>query len=258
MKTTVVTITPELAKTWLELNSSNRPLNRRHVLRLAKDMTQGRWKFNGDTICLNADKLIDGQHRLQAIVESGVPCQTLVVEGLPFDVFDTKDIGKLRSNGDTLAVRGYAQGNNIAAALCVVHRFLTNRMMQRVRLTNMDIEELLSKHPGIQQSVKFCGNTRKLAPKSTMAGCHYLFSRVDRNMADQYVEAIITGIGAGDKKTDPAYAVRDRLLKNLESKAKLPLDYLAAIMIKGWNALRQGRQIHQLKFAEGEQFPEIS
>ena len=94
MKAELKTITPAIAQTMLEKNTGNRAINRLHVENLAKEMKFGRWKVNGDTICLNASRLIDGQNRLLAVLLSGVTIQSFVNEGLPSDVFDTKDVGR--------------------------------------------------------------------------------------------------------------------------------------------------------------------
>ena len=100
------TITPDIAKEMLLKNTNNRPVSEKHVRRLAKEITEDRWQLNGDTIRFNGTRLVDGQHRLLAVVKSGKAIETLVVDGLESDVFKTIDIGKIRSNGDTLAADG--------------------------------------------------------------------------------------------------------------------------------------------------------
>lgn len=72
MQAKVEIITPGFAKQLLELNPTNRPLSDHTVQRYARDMRGGRWQPNGQGIILTADgKLLDGQHRLAAIISSG-------------------------------------------------------------------------------------------------------------------------------------------------------------------------------------------
>ena len=91
MKIKKVMMTPELAKAYLDLNTRNRSISQNHVRFLSREMQAGRWKLNGDTICLSKTRLIDGQHRLLAIIDSGMAFPMLVIEELEDEVFDTKD-----------------------------------------------------------------------------------------------------------------------------------------------------------------------
>jgi len=64
MHTEVMTITPEIAIKMLSKNTSNRPLNQKHIAFLVRDIKAGRWKLNGDAIRFGENALLDGQHRL--------------------------------------------------------------------------------------------------------------------------------------------------------------------------------------------------
>jgi hypothetical protein len=125
MKTTLMEITPQIAASFLEKNTSNRPLNNKHVKRLAREIEMGRWKLNGSTICLNGEILIDGQHRLAAVVLSGCTIQSLVVEGLDSNVFATIDAGKPRGAGDTLWLMGATNATCTAAPVRAIELIVT-------------------------------------------------------------------------------------------------------------------------------------
>src|SRR5438445_4363513 len=82
----VVVITPDDARRMLEFNKHNRPLNDQHVRRIANQNKEGKWKFNGDTIKISeGNDILDGQHRLWAIFESGNPVETIVVRHINRD-----------------------------------------------------------------------------------------------------------------------------------------------------------------------------
>jgi len=77
--THLVKITPEMAAIMLEKNQTNRRLNPRLVSQYAKDMKNGEWKTTHQGIAINClGFVVDGQHRLAAIVESGVAIWLLV------------------------------------------------------------------------------------------------------------------------------------------------------------------------------------
>ena len=69
----LVNVTPELAEFWLTQNSANRNVRREVWKAYARDMAAGAWKVTAETIKMSpAGRLLDGQHRLQAVVASGV------------------------------------------------------------------------------------------------------------------------------------------------------------------------------------------
>lgn len=261
MKAEIKTITPEWAKFVLEnKNNHNRGMNQNHIARLSKEIVAGRWKINGDTICLNGQRLIDGQHRLAAVVKTGIPIRSFVIEGISSDVFDTKDVGKRRSASDTLSVRGETSTVRLSAALIMVDRYLTGRADVATSYSNTEIEELLEKYPTIRSSIKadhkLCVG---LIQVSVIDACHYLFSRKDPELAEEFVRKITKGIGLTEG--DPLYILRERLLRNSISKAKLNKVYIFALCIKAWNATRVGSKIRSLRFRESgnaiESFPVI-
>ena len=257
MNVKLTTVTPEWAEETLKKNIGNRPLNIQHVDKLAKEMTKGRWKVNGDTICLNGSRVIDGQHRLHAVMQSGITIETLVVEGLSSDVFDTKDVGKRRSAGDTLGVAGEQNACRLAAALILIDKYFTGRVEKSVSYSNTEMEELLLKYPESRQSIQTSMGTKGLITPSVLDACHYLFSRKDPVLADQFVDKVLRGISLTEGS--PWYVLRERLVNNSLSKAKLKKPYLMALCIKAWNHARAGTTVKILKFSQDgantEDFP---
>lgn len=82
-----VLLTPDLAAWLLDGNlDGNRRLSSREVDRIANDITEGRWKANGDTIKVNeSGKLIDGQHRCHAVIQADIAVPTMIVFGVSDD-----------------------------------------------------------------------------------------------------------------------------------------------------------------------------
>jgi len=254
MKVELKTITPDDAARMLKTNTGNRPVNRRHVAVLAREMKCGRWKVNGDTICINGDRLIDGQHRLLAVIDSGCTVESLVVEGVSSDVFDTKDAGRRRSASDTLAIRGEIYTCRLGATLAVIDRYMTGRMMNCVKYTNTEIEELLSRYPTVRESVRKTYDTKKLVGGSVLSACHFLFSQKDDLAADRFVENLMSGVNLS--VGDPVFVLRERLMQNALSKAKLSAEYIMALTIKAWNYRRASKEITHLRFRQDGDSPE--
>lgn len=84
LKSKWMDVTPRMAEKWLERNSVNRVVQVTHVDRLASDMEEGQYVTTHQGIAFDVDGiLIDGQHRLTAIVQSGHTVKMLVTTGLP-------------------------------------------------------------------------------------------------------------------------------------------------------------------------------
>lgn len=251
-------ITPALAEKMLKRNTRNRSVSEHTVKRYAEDMTAGRWKLSNDAICFNGDLMINGQHRLHAVIKSGVAIQCFVIESMDSDAFDVMDIGKRRSIGDALSVMGEKNANVVGAALQLIERYMTGQMAgaeKRKRYSAIDVESFLKKYPEVRESVPFgIGSIRKLCGSGAMpSACHYLFSRKSPEQANQFMTTLKSG--AGLEAGDPIFILREALMHNAIAKAKLPLSHIMAYIIKGWNAWRKNRPMKFLRFQDKEEFP---
>lgn len=128
MKTQVKDINPRYASEALKKNSLNRPLSMTTVKSYAADMKAGSWILNHQGIAFDEDGvLIDGQHRLHAVIESGCSVPMLVTHGLPkviqngvtLHTMDTVDRMRVRSVGSQLRLHGYPNGNHLAAGAVI-------------------------------------------------------------------------------------------------------------------------------------------
>lgn len=135
----IKTIGPDEAKIMLQKNKANfRRLDEARIVRYAKEMSAGRWQFDGAPIRFDiGGMLIDGQHRLKAIIKSGVPVQLVVVVGLKADG-STVDRGKPRTVAQWLYHHGIKNANVVAAAarLCCAHN---NGLWDRVAHGSGDV-----------------------------------------------------------------------------------------------------------------------
>lgn len=96
-------VSPEDAEDMLTHNERNRALRPTHVRTLTSDMVSGNYLFTGDTVKFDrTGRLIDGQHRLNGIVKSGVGQWVLVVRGLDPRVQAVIDAHARRSAGNAL------------------------------------------------------------------------------------------------------------------------------------------------------------
>ena len=105
MQTKVELITPAIAKKMLEKNTNNRPIRWLHVQKLAEEILADEWQTTHQGIAFNnAGFLIDGQHRLNAIVQAGKAVTMSVTRGCDVRAFDVLDRGVNRSISDIMGI----------------------------------------------------------------------------------------------------------------------------------------------------------
>lgn len=105
MHTMVMEITPAQAAEFLKMNCSNRAVRPSWVRRLTDIIQRGEWMLTHQGIAITADnKLLDGQHRLKAIVASGQTVQMNVSFDCEPQSYMVVDGGVKRTTADHLAV----------------------------------------------------------------------------------------------------------------------------------------------------------
>lgn len=106
-----------LAEDLLAINiDGQRKLSKDAVDKYASDMAVDAWVFNGAAILINENgELIDGQHRLNAIMESEEPQVLLIVWGVSTDAIETVDANRRRSYADMLAMKKIKNHTVVAA-----------------------------------------------------------------------------------------------------------------------------------------------
>lgn len=254
--TKAMEITPVLAKEMLEKNIKNRKPSDKHVERLANAMRRGDWKFNGDTISFGqSGNLLDGQHRLLAVIKSGVSISTLVVHGLNDDVFDTKDVGKSRTASDALSVHGIKNYATIAsgAKLIINLRKHSNPYASK-DVSIVEIEEFVEQTPKIHDVASRVMSsiwTRKYLTPSLATLCMFVFEEKRGTESDAFFDRLEDGVGLS--KGSPVLLLRDRLMSDKSDKVRMTASYKAALTFKAFRLFLDGAEIKYLRVrTEGE------
>lgn len=179
-------------------------------------MESGRWRLNGETVKFSTtSQLYDGQHRLSAIVQSGVTVPLVVVRGLGSDVMATVDAGAKRSYSDALKLTG-EDNTSTLAAICR-RAVMWERGMRTntgaIRPTPLEMNGFLERHPEIRASADLASRlaSRERLPASVIGLCHYLFAQLDSEAATWFFLRVADGDGL--PATDPIAVLRARVTK---------------------------------------------
>lgn len=218
-----VKITPHMAQSMLKKNTSNRPLSERLVSRYVKEVKSGNWKMTGDTIKLSKQgNLIDGQHRLKAVVVADVPITSMIAYGVEDNCFEVIDTGKKRSHADVLSMEGYKHTTQLAAALRLKYAIDEAPIPKQEKslhtiirgISNTEILDLIKLYPKMPEAVMvikehpYCGT---LLTVSAASVCAYEFEKIDRPLAHMFFEKIETG--ADLSGNSPLLHLRNDLIK---------------------------------------------
>lgn len=119
IKSEIRCVTPEMAKAWLGQNTNNRTVRGAVVDRYAQAMKEGSWIATHQGIAFDIDgRLVDGQHRLLAIVKSGVSVDMMITFNLDVKAYGGMDQGAARNAADLLGGNArIAEVSNLAARI---------------------------------------------------------------------------------------------------------------------------------------------
>lgn len=249
-------ITVEKAQAFLLKNKSNRPINKSNLDALILQMKKGLFHATGESIKIDENGvLVDGQHRLQAIVKTGKEFQLPVVRGLSPEAFKYIDTGKKRTAADVLGIDGVPNPTRVAAVVSFVLNFSGNRYSdasqnnkKNVYVTNAIVSEFVSKNKDsiIESMAAGFVKENSLFSGTLLAGLHYEFKKINQNTADDFIWKIATG----DKVevNSPIWLLRRIFICDQRSVKKIPRLVKTALICKTWNIVREGKKISILKW----------
>ena len=254
----VETITPEIAKTMLGENVNNRRISRDNVNLFAREIRNGEWRFNGEAIKFSKDgRLLDGQHRLLAVIAADKPLTTLVIRGLEDETQQTMDSGKTR----TLGEKNSTQLASLARAVYLADQLGMEAAAQNdLKPTRGEIISFIDQTPQLADvlaaSRAFRSQSGDMLTSSMFASLWWTFAHIDTDAADRFFMSLASG--ANLQADDPILILRNTLMAQPHKAGRSTRDNrvrIAALTIKAWNKWRKGKPLRQLKFSAGESFP---
>lgn len=248
----VVEITPELAKQWLAQNTRNRKINPKAVADYARQMDLGLWELNGEAVKRAVDgSLLDGQHRLEAVVLAGASVLSLVIDGLPAAAQDTMDTGRKRSVSDMLSI-GSVPNSTLVGAVARRAWMWDQGNFRFAAAQNPSIREALETietYPHIHRSAEIAARTAQSYRPTTgsVTGmAHHLFVQLDPSLTAEFFAQLAAG---ADLKDDhPVLSLRTRLANDRFNSKRVPFHQGLGFYIRAWNARRAGESLSKIQY----------
>jgi len=262
----IVLVDQAMAKRWLaENNGHNRDISDARVAQYVADMESGRWRFNGETIQFDrTGMLLNGQHRLMAILETGIPQSFLVVRGLDPQSQLTMDQGTRRSPADQLAIANVTADATIAASVRVLIRWGKGMFFgdQKVRTSTTEVVAWAQANLGaieLMHDLTEAGVRLVPCKPSIALAVAYRLSQISEMDALRFFSALRTGADLANG--NPILALRNRLIGDKDKNVSNSERDVVGFLVIAWNAARAGRSLAKIQRPKGgvwtkENFPE--
>ena len=266
IKTEVVTITPRLARKLLEQNTNNRDISPGNLAKIKLIMERGEWELNGEAIKIAKNgRILDGQHRLMAAVETATTFSTLIVYGLDDETQETMDSGKSRTIANVLTLRGYKNAARLASIVTSIIREEQWSLKAAATgstayvVTPKQVVDRLQVEPSLEDLASNVRPLTALLSGRTAGLLYYVLSSVDADDAQYFFDRLVAGDGM--ERDNPILVLRNLLMVlKQEKRGVRSQTYVSALVVKAWNKYRLGEPVKQLKFTIGganpESFPE--
>lgn len=265
----VMTVTPQAASKWLESNGKNRKISSVHVSKIVASIKKNEWVLNGEPILFDeAGRLIDGQHRLTAVVQANQPIQSAVITGVTDpNAFQTIGVISRPRGADQIAeMKGVSNAQAVTAAARVVHAYEASKTITNFRaIVSRPVAtpgELSDKAVEIEEEYIHCKNMlghnlfRSAKVGTAVIGVFIILNRIDPVNTSSFLHKVRTGVVSIEN--DPAMTYRDKLLsaRSVFENDQQRKFGMMAMTIKAWNANITGKPMKVLKFNfEKERFP---
>lgn len=239
---TWVVVSPAMAEAWLtHLNPEDqRRLRPQDVAKYARTMVRGDWRPTGDPVQFAKEdgSLLNGQHRLAAIVKARKSVPLLVLTDVEKSTRDAMDMGIKRTTSDKLAMDGFKYTMHLGSVARLVWDLQTGTSIKPTKPSDTELLDMIKNDPELVWVVtEVLPHLRVLGSKTVVAYCYLMFHRKDPQQAAEFFEKVekLTDLPNGS----PIAALDRRFRKQAAGNHKDKIESVGLI-ISAWNAWRAG------------------
>jgi hypothetical protein len=251
-------VDPQTAVAWLARNKDNRRPKPAVIAQYARQMAEGLWRDdNPDPIIFDTrGDLINGQHRLEAVVQTGQDVTMLVYRGVHPSLRDVLDTGTRRTSSDLLQIVAKlapARATNFAAAIRGIaawEHFPKRGPMETPHgaLSNHEVLALLPRYqPTLDRLMPLVSAMHKAGVPGgdgLWLTLLHRFDTLDAEGAEEFADLVASG--ANLPKGSPILALRDRLMRPPQAAGSTHRLTTARLIVYAWNAWRERRSLSKM------------
>jgi len=266
-------VTPDDARKFLKNNyHKNRKIREHQVNLIAGLIRQKHYDLNGKPLIFD-DKanLIDGQHRLLAIIRANIPVTCFCVSGIRTDAYIGLDQYDLRKSlADLVQGDGGKYPEAVASAISRLLAFKMDKLGVSYHDPSVSDRRtllgLLKHHPRLEQAaaeVESLYNKSVSRPFGSSVGTFlfYVTCSIDARLAEEFMRTLYGLANLEDGENNPAFQIHRRVLRAKNSKRRgerLNARVIEGSVIKAWNLYVQSLQCtssRHILMQFGEEFP---
>lgn len=253
-------ISPEKAAEYLKNNANNRPLGMGVVRNYAHQMKNGEWLPDViDAIAFDTKgRLRNGQHRLQAVIMSGVTVPFLVQRNVPDVYFDYVDTGKVRKVSDILGIPDptvAAPGARVIAAIKAGATSLSSAARGRIdgahtelsnRAIKQEVEENADFYVEMTGVVRRVYKQTRLVSKRSLMIVACLVSFCDRG---EKLDDFIKEFATNDEGSKTVIRLQKYLFQQKAGDSATTRDNDVRVLLYAYECYRTGKELKQFRKA---------
>lgn len=231
----VETITPERAEEYLSHNRGNRNIVQAHVAAMGRDIVNGRWMFNAQPICFSrSGRLLNGQHRLSAVLEAGQPIEVMIMRGLPEEAFETYDKQAKKAPAVDEMFDDFGDKALVSAtAVLLWRREMRPEGQPNATPTATEVRDVIQAHPDLMRLRGFARKMVRYGRSSALAYAAYKILRDDPNLGKLFLDRLETA--ANLPAGHVILRLRDRLIDLRKADQNSQIDEVLA----AWEKFRK-------------------
>jgi SepF-like predicted cell division protein (DUF552 family) len=243
-----IEVNPYIARAILNNNPNNRKIKDSKVGQFADDMEHGRWQYNGENVIIaKTGELNDGQHRLSAIIKSGISVPMNISFGVSRSTRYTVDAGMARNAGDQLQIQGFAyarQTASIARVLLAWEQAKGQHLGRPNEISGVFVQEKARNDARLADAALWAGTASRRLIKFPVAAagfCYYVFTKHNKEKGIEFMTRFRDGDNL--ETNSPIYVARYRM----QTGQRISTTEKIEIMFRAYNLFLKGLTTTQIQ-----------
>ncbi len=272
MEFSIETITPQMADKYLAMSPENRvtKTTTRVANTYAEAMKRGEWRLNGECIVFDKEgRPLDGHHRLIAVTIAGIPVTFSVCRGVDREAFTTYNCGLRTNLAQILGMKQVKNSNLIMGMigininLCNTGRIRANNGMSSgsTRTVTSDYNVYIADQKAYDDTAELANRLNaygKVLKTTWIGGVYYFLTHKGGYTPLEVLPFFEALCHLETSGVTPCDTLRNFIIRHRMSNMKIEDGFLAALLIKAWNAYITGRTMKQIRFnQEIEDYPKF-
>lgn len=272
MEFSIETITPQMADKYLAMSPENRvtKTTTRVANTYAEAMKRGEWRLNGECIVFDKEgRPLDGHHRLISVTIAGIPVTFSVCRGVDREAFTTYNCGLRTNLAQILGMKQVKNSNLIMGMigininLCNTGRIRANNGMSSgsTRTVTSDYNVYIADQKAYDDTAELANRLNaygKVLKTTWIGGVYYFLTHKGGYTPLEVLPFFEALCHLETSGVTPCDTLRNFIIRHRMSNMKIEDGFLAALLIKAWNAYITGRTMKQIRFnQEIEDYPKF-